>query len=250
MSEFRALHAKGRFLVLPNVWDAGTARLAEHAGAVAVATSSAALAWSRGYPDGERIPFDELGDVIRSIVRTVRVPVSVDLESGHVSARRSMRDVARALRDWGVAGVNLEDGAVGCDEAARRIGALREAATELFVNARVDLFLHGSHEDPLSETVKRMAMYERAGADGIFVPGVLDAATIEKLARATSLPLNVWPIRSAPLTTVRDAGARRVTFGPEPCLVAWSAVRARFHAWLGSHESPGLTYPTTNGLFD
>jgi 2-methylisocitrate lyase-like PEP mutase family enzyme len=182
-------------------------------------------------------------------VRTVRVPVSVDLESGHVSAGRSMRDVAGALRDWGVAGANLEDGAVGCDEAARRIGALREARSDLFVNARVDLFLHGSHDDPLNETVRRMGVYERAGADGIFVPGALDAATIEKLARASSLPLNVWPIRNAPLAAVRDAGARRVTFGPQPCLLAWSTFRARVHAWLGASDSSDLTYASANELF-
>lgn len=213
---FLALHS-GPGFVLPNAWDAGSARVLEQVGFPAIATTSAGIAWSLGVPDGGRLSLDTVLEHIGRIVAAVDVPVSADLESGYDDVAATVR---RAV-EVGAVGGNLEDqvGGVlfGIDEAADRISAARDAApTGTFVlNARTDTWFGGASGDVFEETVERATRYVEAGADCVFVPGVVAEDDIRRLAAAVPAPLNVV----AGLASLTDAptlfslGVRRVSLG-------------------------------------
>lgn len=218
IDEFRALHS-GTILVLPNAWDVASARLVERAGARAVATTSAGVAWSLGAPDGDRLPRDRAVDLVARVVSGARVPVTADIESGFGATAAAVGDTVRAVADAGAAGVNIEDGAhpglrpVG--EQAERIAAARKAAP-LFVNVRIDSYLFGVG-DPrtrLADTVARARAFVDAGADGVFVPGVIDPETIAELASRIPAPLNVMAGPGAPpVAKLAELGVARVSVG-------------------------------------
>jgi len=197
---FRDLHQNG-LLILPNAWDAGSARIIEHAGAKAIATSSAALAWSHGYPDGEAMPQEAIVAAVRAIVRVVEIPVSVDLEAGYASDAQTAGAFAARLVDVGAVGVNVEDGLGSPDLLAAKIERIKEAGAkagiDLWVNARVDLYLRKlkEGEGAYQETVLRARRYREAGADSIFVPAASGEALIARLVQGVMVPLNVlaWP---------------------------------------------------------
>jgi 2-methylisocitrate lyase-like PEP mutase family enzyme len=210
--EFRALHAGG-VLVLPNAWDVASARLVERAGARAVATTSGAVAWSLGVPDGDRLPLELLAGAIDRIAAAVAVPVTADVESGGPDVAATVRAVLAA----GAVGINIEDGAGPAAEHADRIRAARdEGGDGLFVNARTDLYLFGIGEPEarLAETIERAGLYTAAGADGIFVPGVLDPAVLRTLVAEIALPVNVLAGPGGPAVGELAAlGVRRVSVG-------------------------------------
>ena len=231
---FRQLHADPP-LVLPNAWDAGSARAVEAAGARAVATTSAGVSWARGHRDGQALPFAEAVDAVRAIARAVGVPVSADVESGYgAGAPDDVAEAVRAVVDAGAVGVNLEDapGRDGApllspDEQAARIEAARRAAADrgvdVFVNARTDVYLAGVG-DPggrLDDVIRRAAAYLEAGADGVFVPAVADAETIGRLASAVRAPLNVMVgPGSLSVPALAALGVARVSLGPSLALAA------------------------------
>ncbi len=217
---FLALHA-GPGFVLPNAWDAGSARILEQVGFPAIATTSAGIAWARGVPDGGPLDRDSMLEQIGRIVAAVGVPVTADLEAGYGdSADDVALTVAQALQ-LGAVGGNLEDAAPGglfdIDEAVDRLAAARAAAPSgtFVLNARTDTYFAGTTGDPFTETVKRAVRYLEAGADCVFVPGVVDEGTIRRLAAAIPGPLNVV----AGLANVIDAptlfslGVTRVSLG-------------------------------------
>jgi 2-methylisocitrate lyase-like PEP mutase family enzyme len=213
---FRALHAPGQLLVLLNAWDAMSARLIEAAGGAAVATSSAAMAWAHGAPDGENLPLDRLLAATRDIVRTVRVPVSVDLERGYSASAADVADAVCRLAEVGVAGVNLEDGTEPPEVLAAKLLATREAlrhgGLDVFLNARTDVLLRRmlSGTAALDEVVRRARCYVDAGCDGLFVPGLSTAEGLARVAAEVPVPLNVWAAPALPPaagTTPRPAGA-------------------------------------------
>ena len=217
---FLALHA-GPGFVLPNAWDAGSARILEQVGFPAIATTSAGIAWARGVPDGGALDRDSMLDHIGRIVAAVSVPVTADLEAGYGDTADDVaRTVARAV-DLGAVGGNLEDAGPGglfdIDEAVDRLAAARGAAPSgtFVLNARTDTYFAGTTGDPFTETVKRAVRYLEAGADCVFVPGVVDEGTIRRLAAAIPGPLNVV----AGLANVIDAptlfslGVTRVSLG-------------------------------------
>jgi 2-methylisocitrate lyase-like PEP mutase family enzyme len=217
---FRALH-DGPGFVLPNAWDAGSATILQQAGFPAIATTSAGIAWSSGLPDGGRMDRDTMLDQVARILRSVTVPMSVDLESGYGETDTDVAEtVARAVA-LGVVGGNLEDsgpdGLFAMAEAIDRVAAARSAATpdSFFLNARVDTYFVGASADPFAETVERAAQYVRAGADGIFVPGVVEASTIRRLAESIAAPLNVVAglANTLPAPTLFSLGVRRVSLG-------------------------------------
>ncbi|KHL00115.1 hypothetical protein LK09_01140 [Microbacterium mangrovi] len=229
-AEFLALH-EGSGFVLPNVWDAGSARLLAQVGFPAVATTSAGIAWSYGVPDGGAMPFDTMLERVGEIVRTAGVPVSADLESGYGDPGRTVAAAAQV----GAVGGNLEDAAAGelfeVDRAADNVAAARAAAPRgsFVLNARTDAFFVPFAGDRFAETVARAQRYVDAGADCIFVPGVNDADTIRRLAAEIPAPLNVV----AGLTSNRiDApalfslGVTRVSVGGSIARAAFSAVDA------------------------
>jgi 2-methylisocitrate lyase-like PEP mutase family enzyme len=214
-----ALHA-GPGFVLPNAWDAGSARILEQIGFPAIATTSAGIAWSCGVPDGA-LDRDTMLEHVGRIVAAVGVPVTADLEAGYGATADDVgRTVARAV-ELGAVGGNLEDagpgGLFGIDEAVERLEAARAAAPSgtFVLNARTDTYFAGTTGDAFAETVERAVRYIGAGADCVFVPGVVEEDTIRRLAAVIPGPLNVV----AGLANVIDAptlfslGVKRVSLG-------------------------------------
>src|SRR5689334_14780110 len=195
---FAALHKD--FLILPNAWDAGSARLMAHAGAKAIATSSAAVAWTHGYSDGEAMPPELALQTIRAIAGAVDLPVSADIEAGYGDASAAGERAAQVL-DAGAVGINIEDGSDVPDLLAAKIEAVKKAAqrkgAQIWVNARTDVYLKQlmSGDAALKETIRRAALYRDAGADSIFVPAVVDCDALREIASTIKLPLNAlaWP---------------------------------------------------------
>jgi 2-methylisocitrate lyase-like PEP mutase family enzyme len=226
VAEFRALHAPGQILVLPNAWDAASARAGEEAGAKAIATSSAAVAWCHGYADGEAIPHDTLMASIREIVRVVRVPVSVDSEAGYSRDPAEVAAYTASLREMGVAGINLEDGTDPAELLAAKIKVIKGAGGDIFVNARADVYLKNLVPDgaKLAEMKRRAALYRDAGADGLFVPGIADLSIISEIVRAIDLPVNCLAQKtSPPVAELKAAGVRRVSAGAGISRAAYGA---------------------------
>lgn len=218
IDEFRALHS-GAVLVLPNAWDVASARLIERAGARAVATTSAGVAWSLGSPDGDKLPRDRAVDLVARIAAGARVPVTADIESGFGATAAEVGDTVRAVADAGAAGINIEDGTYPglrpVEEQAQRIAAARRAAP-LFVNARIDSYLFGvgDPDTRLADTVARAKAFVAAGADGVFVPGVVDPEIIAALASQIPVPLNVMAGPGAPsVPEMAGLGVARVSVG-------------------------------------
>ncbi|WP_327085555.1 isocitrate lyase/phosphoenolpyruvate mutase family protein [Nonomuraea sp. NBC_01738] len=180
MTTFAELHRTGDPLLLPNAWDVGSAVAIAAAGAKAIATTSAGVAWSLGVPDGADLGAERQAAVIERIVGAVGVPVSADIEAGYDSVEATVAAVVQA----GAAGINLED-RVGADlldpaEQADRLAAARAAGGSVWINARTDVYLAGSRR--LDEVQRRAEAYAAAGADSLFVPGLIDLKALEELA--------------------------------------------------------------------
>jgi 2-methylisocitrate lyase-like PEP mutase family enzyme len=259
----RALHDRTRVLVLPNAWDVLSARLVEKAGFPAVATSSAAIAWSLGYSDGERIPRDEMLAVAARIARAVRVPVTADLEAGYGDPASTVEFALAA----GVVGMNLEDGTgdpqaplveipVATDRIRRARYSADRAGVAFFINARTDVFLRnvGDARTRLDRALERANAYRAAGADGVFVPGVEDAQTIAVLAREIPAPLNVLARDITPgIAELGRIGVARVSLGSGTAAIAFTALRdavadLRDRSTFASLGG-AMTFAELNGLF-
>lgn len=225
VTNFAALHQRGNPVVLANVWDAASARVVEEAGSPAIATSSAGMAWSLGYADGECVDVDEMLAAVRRIVRVVRVPVSADMEAGYGGIDAFVAVMER-VRDAGAAGVNLEDWDVHAnalfplDVARARVAAVKaRVGASLFVNARTDVYLHdvGDEASRFDATVARLRAFVEAGADGVFVPGVDDADTVRRLAAAVDAPLNILAGPGSPsVAELAALGVARISTGSGP----------------------------------
>lgn len=246
---FRRLHAEG-LLVLANAWDAGSARVIESLGARAIATTSAAVAWSHGYADGDLLPVPLLVATVAGIARVVSAPLTVDIEGGYSSDAAAVGDVVAGVIDAGAVGINIEDGAGAPDllcakiESAKRSGA--RLGVDLFVNARTDVYLRGlAPEDRrVDETLARAERYRGAGADGIFVPGLADAAEIRAVASAVGLPLNVLARPGLPSASELEAlGVRRLSAGSGIA----QAVFGRMASLAGDFLRGGASEPLTDG---
>lgn len=233
-AKFRALHAPGNILVLPNAWDAASARIIQEAGGKAVATSSAAVAWCHGYPDGELLPREIVMSATREVLRVTTVPVSVDSEAGYGADAAGAAAHVMALIDLGVAGINIEDSTSPPDLLAAKIKAIKAAArskgADIFINARADVYLKNLAPESarLAETIRRGNLYRGAGADGLFVPALNDAAAIGEIVRAVDLPYNLLAQKASPgIAELKAAGVRRVSAGAGPGRAAYgAAVRA------------------------
>jgi 2-methylisocitrate lyase-like PEP mutase family enzyme len=217
---FRSLHQGPDVLFLPNAWDAVSAKLLERAGARAVGTTSAAVAWSHGYPDGNSLPIECLLATVRAISRVVRIPLSVDCEAGYSADPSLVADTVDRVLDAGAAGLNLEDGTSPSELLAEKITHVKRAAArrgvDVFVNARIDVYLKAlvAESERLSETLTRARRYRDAGADGIFVPKLLDANELREVVAGAGLPVNVlaWPGLPAS-AALRELGVRRLSAG-------------------------------------
>ncbi len=219
-ARFRALHHAARPLLLPNAWDAGSARMIESCGAQAIATSSAGLAWSRGYADGGALPAGVLLTAVAEIARVITVPLSVDMEAGYSDDLAVIAENAFALASAGAVGINLEDGLLGPDVLCARIAATKRGAAragvDLFVNARTDVYLRAltPPERAAEEAIARGLRYRDAGADGLFVPAIVEPAAIRQVVAAVPLPLNVLVRAGLPsVAELGELGVRRVSVG-------------------------------------
>ncbi|MFF9474075.1 isocitrate lyase/phosphoenolpyruvate mutase family protein [Streptomyces roseolus] len=258
---FRSLHTPARPLALANAWDAASARIVEAAGAPAIATTSAGVAWSLGAPDGDRVSRDLALEAIGRIAAAVTVPVSADIEGGHGRSPEEVADTAARVLEAGAEGVDIEDGARPPGVLAARLEAVRAAASragaDLFVNARVDTYLLGlgDPETRLRDTLARARAYADAGADGVFVPGVTDPGLIRSLADALTVPLNVMAGPGAPSVPELGAlGVARVSLGPALAQSAYAVVRQAARELYGEGTyAPSLRraldYSEVNGLF-
>jgi 2-methylisocitrate lyase-like PEP mutase family enzyme len=217
----RGLHAAQRPLVLPNAWDAATARLVVKAGFPVVATSSGAVTASLGYPDNDSTPVDEAFGAIARIARSVPVPVTADVEAGY---RLSPGDLVERLLDAGAVGCNIEDtdhhgGAdlVDATEQAERLRAVRSAATaagvELVLNARTDVLgTEGDTGELFEEAVRRAGLYLEAGADCVFPIRLADDELIGEFVRRVDGAVNVAAVGTPPLARLAELGVRRISF--------------------------------------
>ncbi len=248
LDSFRQLHAGPEPLILANAWDACSARLTESLGAKAVATTSAGMAWSLGYPDGDAAPITEVIALVGRIARAIHIPLSVDIEGGYATDPSKIESMVRALIDLGVVGVNIEDGASDPDLLVAKIERIKSAAqragADIFVNARTDVYLRGLvPEDGLvAETVARASRYRAAGADGIFVPGLKDAAAIRAIASEVTLPLNVMAVPGlAPVSELGALGVRRLSAGSAIAQSVWNRVESLTRDFLTTGQSGPLS---------
>jgi 2-methylisocitrate lyase-like PEP mutase family enzyme len=219
---FRELHQGPAALLLANAWDAGTARLIESLGAKAIATTSAGLAWSRGYADGNALPTDELLAVVRDITRVIRVPLTIDIEAGYSQDPSAVGQLATRVAETGAVGINIEDGAGSPELLCTKIDAIRRATsrsgTDLFINTRTDVYLRGlasGQAASVAEVIRRAALYRAAGCDGLFVPGLADVAGMAAIAGAIGpVPLNIMAVPGLPaLEVLVKNGVRRLSAG-------------------------------------
>jgi 2-methylisocitrate lyase-like PEP mutase family enzyme len=258
-TQFHQLHQQG-LLILTNVADATGARLAEQASGKAVATSSAAVAWAHGYPDGNTLPLERLICTVESIARVIKVPLSVDIEAGYSDDLVRVAEVIDAVIDAGAVGINIEDGAGTPQLLARKIEVARQVAAKrdvkLFINARTDVYLKGlvPAEDRVAETLRRAALYQTAGADGLFAAGVTSAYEIAAICKGTALPVNVLGFAGLPSPEELQAlGVRRLSAGSGIAEFLYGAMGSLVKSFLASgkldsHDLKALTYGEVNGL--
>jgi 2-methylisocitrate lyase-like PEP mutase family enzyme len=222
-----ALHAGPKLLLLPNAWDVASAVMLVRAGFSAIATTSSGVAASLGYPDGQRISRAEMADAVRRIAGRVEVPVSADMEGGYGLKPDAVAETVRATLKAGAVGANIEDSTddpksplIEFSLAVERIRAAREAANEagipFVVNARTDPYMIPGDKGAAAfdEAVRRGNAFRKAGADCIFVPGVVDRDLIARLVKAIDAPVNILGgFKTPPIPVLESLGVRRVTVG-------------------------------------
>ena len=264
------LHKAPPILLLPNAWDAASARIFEASGFPAIATSSAAIANSLGYPDGQAIPRAEMLFMIERIARAVSVPVTADMEAGYSTTPEGAAETALAVIAAGAVGMNFED-STG-DPAAplfdlslqvERIKAIRSACASsgvpFFLNARTDVYLEevGEPATRFDHAVRRANAYRQAGADCLFVPGVADRDVIVRLVAAIHGPINILITTAPTLPPVPELerlGVARVSVGSGPHRATMALTRriAKELLATGTYSSftvDTIPYAEANNLF-
>ena len=264
---FRAMHKGPALLMLPNAWDAISARIIVAAGFQAIATTSGGVAWALGYADGEAAPWDEVVAATRRIARAVQVPVTADIEAGYgdtpEAVGRSIGDIIAA----GAVGVNLEDGLKAgtppirsLDDATLRIRAARDAARRagvpIVINARTDLYIKniGDEAGRFAEAVARGRAYLAAGADCVYPISLRDPETIRRLAAALDAPININVRAGSPNVAELEAlGVRRASTATAIPLMAMGLVRQAVEQLHATRRfdaiNPAMTHPEAQQLF-
>ena len=233
---FLARHRAPPALLLPNVWDALSARLFAAAGFEALATTSGGVAWALGYPDGEHAPWAEVVAATARIVRSAQVPVTADIEAGYGMTPAEVGMHVAEIIHAGVVGINLEDGLHGpirsIEDAAARLSAAREAADKegvpIVLNARCDIFhlQHGEENTRLAAAVERCKTYLAAGADCVYPFGLRDPTMIAAFVKAVGGPVNITGRPGMPdAAALERIGVARITIASAPALVTMSSIQ-------------------------
>ncbi|HXF34393.1 MAG TPA: isocitrate lyase/phosphoenolpyruvate mutase family protein [Candidatus Acidoferrales bacterium] len=260
---FRALHHGSEVLLLPNAWDAASAAIFRQLGARAIATTSAGLAWSCGFADGDVLPGEDLLGAVRRIRRVIAdLPLSIDIEGGYSDDPQAVADLVERLVELGVAGINIEDGGRDASLLAAKVEAIaarsRAKGNDVFVNARCDVYLRelASGDDAVRETVARGKAYAAAGAGGLFVPGLDDVQAMAAIARDVAIPLAIFAVPGLPpANELFAAGVRRLSAGESLAALAFGTAREAAAAFLRDGDSSvvltarNLDYGPTNALF-
>lgn len=222
--DFKSLHQQTQPLFIGNVWDALSARLFEKLNFKAIATSSAAIAHMLGYEDGQRITFTELEYVVKRILSATSLLLSVDMESGYSKDISVIISHVERLRRLGVVGINIEDSLMSQERLLVSAETFQNTVYEIkkyldkrkmqmFLNVRTDTFLLGI-PDVLEKTLKRISLYEKAGADGIFIPGIESEHDIATVVSSTPLPVHVMCMPKLPnFEILQKLGVKRISMG-------------------------------------
>ena len=222
------LHHNGQLLVLPNIWDPLGALMLESIGYKAVATASASIAFSNGYDDGQKISFNDLLLILERIVRSVKVPVTADIESGYAKDNSILKENIKRLVQTGIAGINIEDRDHGeqklfsIEAQCEKISLIKRTAFEmgssLFINARTDVFIIENalpHEEKLSDSIVRGKAYKEAGADCFYPIFLKEKESIATIIEEVSLPVNILLLPGIPgFDTLKEIGLARLSLGP------------------------------------
>ncbi|MBV6738219.1 isocitrate lyase/PEP mutase family protein [Priestia megaterium] len=228
--QFKQLHKQPSTFVLPNAWDASSASIFQKSGFKAIGTTSAGIAISLGYSDGENLPFEKMIEALKLIVNSVDIPVSADIEAGYGKSVEEVIDNVKQVILAGVVGINLEDGTgnpnapiLDISMQVKKIAAIKKLSQSLnmplFINARTDLYWLKIDDPSLrfQSAIKRVKAYEEAGADCIFIPGVTDIDTIKNFRREISCPINLLVgSDTPPLNELSKIGIERVSSGSAP----------------------------------
>jgi 2-methylisocitrate lyase-like PEP mutase family enzyme len=229
--EFRALH-EGEAFVIPNPWDAGSARVLASLGFKALASTSSGFAFTLGRPDGS-VTLDEVADHIRALEAATPLPLSVDLENGYGPRPEDAAGAIERAAEAGAVGGSIEDydprtGISAIDHAAERVAAAGEAARRMgfpfMLTARAENHIRGNPD--LDDTIERLRAYERAGADVLYAPGLRSGDEIRAVCDATGRPLNVLARPDLSMDEIVEAGAQRISVGGALTWVAVSAMAA------------------------
>jgi 2-methylisocitrate lyase-like PEP mutase family enzyme len=235
--QFRAQHLAEKLLVLPNIWDAISAKLMKQVGFPSVATASVATALSNGYPDGENIPFPELLNIVNKISSSVDLPLTVDIERGFADTQEQLKDNIRLLIDNGAIGINIEDslpdhkGLTNIEHQCRKIEAIRETGIHcgvpIVINARTDIFLLRIEENAVTNAIERARSFKAAGADCVYPILINKYDDIARFVEEVEMPMNVLLLKSiSDLQHLEKIGVARVTLGPYFLNHALTAMKA------------------------
>lgn len=263
---FRELHDRRSVLVLPNAWDVPSARVFEDEGFAAVATSSAGLLVSLGYPDGEGIPHGEFVSAVERIARVLSIPLSVDVVGGFGDGPEGVARSVKAVVKAGAVGINIEDFVhvtkklIPVREQVARLKALtklRDAGRARFViNARTDAlrFFAGDDGERLDEAIRRAEAYRDVGVDCVYPMGLTDAASISKFVKALDFPTNVMIRKGLPtVPELKKLGVARVSFGPSASYAAMGLLKRASREVMGrgtygSLLDEAITFDELNAL--
>lgn len=236
--DFRALHHGKRILILPNAWDVPSARVFEDEGFPAIATSSAGLLVSLGYPDGEVIPRDEFVSAVGRIAKALSVPLSADIVAGFGKTSKEVLATVKAILKTGVIGINIEDFEHATKklfpierqiENVKNIRKLGETTgIPVVINARTDAFRfgEGDEEQRLKDAIRRASAYRDAGVDCVYPMGLVNAASIEEFIKTLNFPTNVMVRKGLPpISELEKLGVARVSFGPSPAYAAMGLLK-------------------------
>lgn len=264
--KFRMLHDRKNVLVLPNAWDVPSARLFEDEGFPAVATSSAGLMVSLGYPDGEEIPTEEFVSAVRRIAQALSVPFSVDIVGGFGGSPEGVARSVRSIVSAGAVGINIEDFVhstkrlLPVEKQTARLRALvllqKSLKVPFVINARTDALRFGveDEEAKLEEAIRRAEAYRDVGADCVYPMGLTDAAAISRFVKALDFPVNVMVRRGLPpVPELQRLGVARVSFGPSASYAAMGLLRrasreVRENGTYGALVEGAITFDELNAL--